>query len=165
MYLEPQYSSGRVLLAKVVLLITVLDDTYDAYGTYEELQLLTDAFERYMYMKCSISYMYLQCSISYILYLYPTLTCIYTTNIQRWDLSAMDQLRVNLKIVYEFVINLYEDFTKEMIKRGKIYASQFAKQVVSALSLSLYVYNCFIFFTSFFIKNFVKISLRKLSFK
>ncbi|KAJ8423703.1 hypothetical protein Cgig2_017696 [Carnegiea gigantea] len=31
----------------------------------------------------------------------------------------MDQLSKNMKIVYEFVINLYDDFAKEMTKKGK----------------------------------------------
>ena len=40
-YFEPEYSRGRVLLANVVILLTALDDTYDAYGTKEELELFT----------------------------------------------------------------------------------------------------------------------------
>ncbi|KAJ8420327.1 hypothetical protein Cgig2_006672 [Carnegiea gigantea] len=92
-YFEPEYSLGRISLAKVVLVITVLDDTYDAYGTLEELQLLTTAFER-------------------------------------WDLNAMDQLSENMKIVYEFVINLYDDFAKDMTKKGKPYAAEYAKELV-----------------------------------
>ncbi|KAL9244724.1 hypothetical protein vseg_018466 [Gypsophila vaccaria] len=47
MYFEPQYSFARVLLCKIFLVLSVLDDTYDAYGTFEELQLLTQAFERW----------------------------------------------------------------------------------------------------------------------
>ncbi|KAK9705669.1 hypothetical protein RND81_07G074900 [Saponaria officinalis] len=46
MYYEPQYSFARVIVAKLILVIPILDDTYDAYGTFEELQLLTDAFDR-----------------------------------------------------------------------------------------------------------------------
>ncbi|CAH8388104.1 unnamed protein product [Eruca vesicaria subsp. sativa] len=37
-YFEPEYSQARVLLANVVILLTALDDTYDAYGTKEELE-------------------------------------------------------------------------------------------------------------------------------
>ncbi|KMT06584.1 hypothetical protein BVRB_7g157540 [Beta vulgaris subsp. vulgaris] len=47
MYYEPQYSFARMLLVKVLLVISILDDTYDAYGTFEELELLTEAFERW----------------------------------------------------------------------------------------------------------------------
>ncbi|XP_021723356.1 casbene synthase, chloroplastic-like [Chenopodium quinoa] len=46
-YYEPQYSFARVLFAKFYVLLGVLDDTYDAYGTFEELEGLTDAFERW----------------------------------------------------------------------------------------------------------------------
>lgn len=46
-YYEPQYSFARTLLARFYFLLAVLDDIYDAYGTFEELQCLTDAFERW----------------------------------------------------------------------------------------------------------------------
>lgn len=50
-YSEPEYSQGRVLLANVVILLTALDDTYDAYGTKEELELFTYALEKYSFCK------------------------------------------------------------------------------------------------------------------
>ncbi|XP_010258444.1 PREDICTED: (-)-germacrene D synthase-like [Nelumbo nucifera] len=46
-YPEPQYSLGRMILTKVIAMTSVLDDTYDIYGTLEELQLFTDAIERW----------------------------------------------------------------------------------------------------------------------
>ncbi|CAH9070010.1 unnamed protein product [Cuscuta epithymum] len=42
-YFEPQYSKARVMLAKNILIVSILDDTYDAYGTIEELAVYTDA--------------------------------------------------------------------------------------------------------------------------
>ncbi|CAH9100333.1 unnamed protein product [Cuscuta europaea] len=42
-YYEPQYSKARVMLAKNILMVSILDDTYDAYGTIEELEVYTDA--------------------------------------------------------------------------------------------------------------------------
>ncbi|KAH9602228.1 hypothetical protein KSS87_000068 [Heliosperma pusillum] len=47
MYFEPQYSEARMLLIRVLLVISILDDTYDAFATFEEIQLLTRAFERW----------------------------------------------------------------------------------------------------------------------
>ncbi|XP_043702770.1 terpene synthase 10-like [Telopea speciosissima] len=44
---EPQFSKFRIEQAKVNLLITVIDDVYDVYGTLEELELFTDAVERW----------------------------------------------------------------------------------------------------------------------
>ncbi|PON48545.1 Squalene/phytoene synthase [Parasponia andersonii] len=43
MVYEPQCSNLRKDIAKVVPLITVIDDVYDVYGTLEELELFTDA--------------------------------------------------------------------------------------------------------------------------
>nr|AYV65216.1 (-)-amorpha-4,7(11)-diene synthase [Ageratina adenophora] len=44
---EPKYSLGRVFFAKVIQVGTIIDDTFDAYGTYEELLTFTDAVERW----------------------------------------------------------------------------------------------------------------------
>ena len=46
----------------------------------------------------------------------------------------MDHLSENIKIVYEFVINLYDDFAKEMTKKGKPYAAEYAKALVRRFS-------------------------------
>ncbi|KAL8262719.1 hypothetical protein R6Q59_024068 [Mikania micrantha] len=46
-YSEPKYSLGRVFLAKVIQTATIIDDTFDAYGTYEELEAFTKAVERW----------------------------------------------------------------------------------------------------------------------
>lgn len=45
-YFEPFHSHARLILTKIFMMLTVLDDTYDAYGTLEELQLFTEAIER-----------------------------------------------------------------------------------------------------------------------
>lgn len=46
-YYEPKYSLARIMLAKVIALATVLDDMYDIYATLDELQLFTEAIERF----------------------------------------------------------------------------------------------------------------------
>ena len=45
-YFEPQYAVKRKLLAKVISITSIMDDIYDVHGTFEELQLLTQAIER-----------------------------------------------------------------------------------------------------------------------
>ncbi|CAN4126553.1 unnamed protein product [Withania somnifera] len=46
-YFEPQYSQARVMLVKTIAMISIVDDTYDAYGTVEELATYTDVIQRY----------------------------------------------------------------------------------------------------------------------
>ncbi|CAI9111850.1 OLC1v1012174C1 [Oldenlandia corymbosa var. corymbosa] len=43
---EPQYSLGRIIFAKTVVALILVDDTFVAYGTSEELRAFTDAVER-----------------------------------------------------------------------------------------------------------------------
>lgn len=46
-YFEPQYSCLRMFLTKSCVWLIVIDDTFDNYGTYEELEIFTQAVERY----------------------------------------------------------------------------------------------------------------------
>ncbi|CAI9756952.1 unnamed protein product [Fraxinus pennsylvanica] len=46
-YFEPQYSHDRKMLAKLITMVSVIDDIYDIYGTLDELTLLMDAIERW----------------------------------------------------------------------------------------------------------------------
>lgn len=46
MYFEPQYSLARIMATKTLVMTSVIDDTFDAYGTIEELKLFTDAIQR-----------------------------------------------------------------------------------------------------------------------
>ncbi|KAL3537129.1 hypothetical protein ACH5RR_000495 [Cinchona calisaya] len=47
MFFEPQYSVPRIILAKTTVLLTGIDDTYDVYGTLDEIKSYTDAMERW----------------------------------------------------------------------------------------------------------------------
>ncbi|KAE8674427.1 Detected protein of unknown function [Hibiscus syriacus] len=46
-YFEPHYSIARTFLTKVICLTSLIDDIYDAYGTNEELELFTNAINRW----------------------------------------------------------------------------------------------------------------------
>ncbi|KDP25763.1 hypothetical protein JCGZ_23933 [Jatropha curcas] len=47
MYFEPQYAKARMIVSKVVLFISLIDDTIDAYATIEEIDRLLYAIERW----------------------------------------------------------------------------------------------------------------------
>ncbi|MED6124418.1 hypothetical protein PIB30_058717 [Stylosanthes scabra] len=46
-YFEPQYSRIRKILTKLISVLSIVDDTYDLYGTIDELKLFTHAIERW----------------------------------------------------------------------------------------------------------------------
>lgn len=46
-YFEPKYSFARKVYRKIFKATVLLDDTYDAYGTIEELEPLTAMFQRF----------------------------------------------------------------------------------------------------------------------
>ncbi|XP_027169611.1 (-)-germacrene D synthase-like [Coffea eugenioides] len=46
-YFEPQYGLPRKILSKVIAMASVIDDVYDVYGTYKELEIFTEAIERW----------------------------------------------------------------------------------------------------------------------
>ena len=48
---EPKYSTARRIVGKLVACISLLDDTYDAYGTVEELELFTEAIQTLISVK------------------------------------------------------------------------------------------------------------------
>ncbi|CAN1323271.1 Alpha-copaene synthase [Linum perenne] len=46
-YFEPMYSMGRRLLTKFIAILSLTDDTYDNYATFEELDVFTEAIKRW----------------------------------------------------------------------------------------------------------------------
>ena len=44
---EPQFSKCRTGLTKFVCILTAIDDIYDIYGSLEELELFTNAVNRF----------------------------------------------------------------------------------------------------------------------
>ncbi|XP_074324517.1 sesquiterpene synthase 2-like isoform X1 [Apium graveolens] len=46
-YFEPRYAKARIFLAKLISVTSIVDDTYDVYGTAEELQLFSNAIEKW----------------------------------------------------------------------------------------------------------------------
>ncbi|XVF88968.1 hypothetical protein PTKIN_Ptkin19aG0094000 [Pterospermum kingtungense] len=45
--IDPRSGKSRIIQTKVISLLTVIDDVYDVYGTLDELELFTEAVERW----------------------------------------------------------------------------------------------------------------------
>jgi (-)-alpha-terpineol synthase len=43
---EPQFGYFRRMCTRICVIITIIDDVYDVYGTLDELELFTDVIER-----------------------------------------------------------------------------------------------------------------------
>ena len=46
-FYEPKYSVNRRIFLKMIYFVTIIDDMYDAYATVDELQLFTEAIQRF----------------------------------------------------------------------------------------------------------------------
>ncbi|XP_068667804.1 terpene synthase 1-like [Aristolochia californica] len=44
---EPSYSRSRILTTKILAIVSMIDDIYDTYATFEELQPFTDVIQRW----------------------------------------------------------------------------------------------------------------------
>ncbi|GMQ02842.1 hypothetical protein CsSME_00048893 [Camellia sinensis var. sinensis] len=73
-----------------MLLLSVTDDTYDAYGTYDELKLYTNA-------------------------------------VQRWNVSAMDELLDYMKALYRALLNVCDEVDRDLAKQGRAYGVHHSK--------------------------------------
>ncbi|PHT45436.1 hypothetical protein CQW23_14594 [Capsicum baccatum] len=47
MYFEPKYNRARSMMTKVLNMGSIIDDTYDAYATFDELTAFTNAIQRW----------------------------------------------------------------------------------------------------------------------
>ncbi|KAH0777664.1 hypothetical protein KY290_009075 [Solanum tuberosum] len=90
-YFEPQYSQARVMLTKTIAMVSIVDDTFDAYGTVKELEKYTDA-------------------------------------IQRWDINEIDRLPDYMKISYKALLDLFDDYEKELSSDGRSHVVYHAKE-------------------------------------
>ena len=110
-YFEPQYVQSRRFLTKVIAMISILDDIYDAYGTIEELNLFTEAIERFDEFK------FPNIASSFKLYVILKSENYMLLFIFRWDINSIDHLPEYMKLYYVALLDLYKEIEEEMKKR------------------------------------------------
>nr|AWF79083.1 terpene synthase [Pelargonium graveolens] len=72
-YYEPHYSHARIMLTKIIGMLSIIDDTYDVYATFEETKLFTDAIQRWDCSAVEQLPDYMQIVYNFILSLYQEL--------------------------------------------------------------------------------------------
>ncbi|RXI03549.1 hypothetical protein DVH24_004201 [Malus domestica] len=120
-YFEPQYDFARMTLSKVIGLIVGIDDIYDVYGTFEELELFTEAVESTKPFGNSL-----------------TSDSIRTPKLSefRWDISAMDRLPQYMKVCYQAMLDSYTEMEEKLRNEGNLYRIHYAREAVSLTNIS-----------------------------
>ncbi|XP_042478645.1 (-)-germacrene D synthase-like isoform X2 [Macadamia integrifolia] len=101
-YFETHYSLARMILTKVIAMTSIIDDTYDVYGTLEELKLFTDAIER-------------------------------------WDISAMEQLPEYMKVISSELLHVYNEIEENLRKEGQSYRINYAREAMKRLVRAYFI--------------------------
>ncbi|KAE8125664.1 hypothetical protein FH972_020443 [Carpinus fangiana] len=91
-YFELEYLLARRILTKVLAMTSVVDDIYDAYGTLKELELFTEAIER-------------------------------------WDISAIDQLPEYMKVCYRALLDVYCEMDQK-VGEERSYRVRYAREAM-----------------------------------
>ncbi|KAL8512755.1 hypothetical protein ACS0TY_019039 [Phlomoides rotata] len=111
-YFEPEYAAARMILIKVQSLISLIHDCFDAYGTFEELQLFVDAIERWS-ITC------LDLLPDYMKIIYKALLEVFE-EIEKQMIIQGTTYRLNYgKEAVKFVVNAYFDEIKWREKKLK----------------------------------------------
>ncbi|KAL2231042.1 UNVERIFIED_CONTAM: Gamma-cadinene synthase [Sesamum indicum] len=59
---------------------------------------------------------------------------LFTEILEKWDIDELDRLPDYMKIIYKFILNLYEDYEVEAAKQGKLFAVPYAIEAVKQIA-------------------------------
>lgn len=120
---EPNFSTGRIFLSKIICLVTLVDDTFDAYGTFEELTIFTEAVARFKTMHI---YMLRKAFHRLSMFQNVHINRINGFFIFRWDIGYIDALPEYMKFIFKTLIGVYSEAEEELSKEGRSYSIQYA---------------------------------------
>ncbi|XP_056161808.1 (E,E)-alpha-farnesene synthase-like isoform X1 [Syzygium oleosum] len=101
-----RFSSLRKSLTKVIILILVIGDIYDLYGSLEELECFTGAITRLATMPPNL---YLSC-------LFSSFSLIGKSNASRWDSEQIQQLPDCMKVCFRALRDVTYDIAYDIGK-------------------------------------------------
>ncbi|XWS51961.1 hypothetical protein CRYUN_Cryun11dG0026600 [Craigia yunnanensis] len=99
-YFEPQYSLGRKMLTKVIAMASIVDDTYDSYGTYDELIIYTDAIERWDIKRMDQLPKYMKISYKALLDVYEEMEQLLTEQGRQYRVEYAKKAMIRLAQAY-----------------------------------------------------------------
>ncbi|KAJ9557488.1 hypothetical protein OSB04_012102 [Centaurea solstitialis] len=110
-YFEPKYSRSRIFFTKIIAIATILDDTFDAYGTYEELEIFTEAIQRWS----------ITCLEMLPKYMKPLYQMIMDVMIEMEEFMAKEGKSYHVKYVKESMIEYITSYMVEAKWRNEGY--------------------------------------------
>ncbi|RDX75093.1 (-)-germacrene D synthase, partial [Mucuna pruriens] len=126
---EPEHSAARKMESKLIGCISLLDDTYDAYGTIEELELLTQAIQRW--------------DISFIQSLPESMKVVFNAIVELWDeikLTTVESEKSSMvvQIVKQAFGNLARAYLVEAKWRHEVYIPTYQEYKINGAISSTY---------------------------
>ena len=113
---EPQCSDCRKSVAKMFSFVTIIDDIYDVYGTLDELELFTDAVERFVLRKELPSHQFgLFCCHDANRFIFLLISCCL-----RRDVHSINDLPDYMKLCFLALCNTINEIAYENLKEKEV---------------------------------------------
>ncbi|XP_048328538.2 valencene synthase-like [Ziziphus jujuba] len=139
MFFEPQYSLARVSVTKLASMVSIIDDTFDAHGTYEEIKLFTEAVMRWDISAKDVLPDYMKMTYQEILDIYSQFEEHIDKEGRSYGLAYSKQATIELVQAYFAEVdrfhNKYTPRVEEYISNGEVSAAYYALTTASLLCM------------------------------
>ncbi|KAF5812091.1 putative (-)-beta-caryophyllene synthase [Helianthus annuus] len=135
LYFEPKYTHARIFLAKVTSIATILDDTYDVYGTYEELKIFTEAIQRWS----------ITCIDMLPEYMKQTYQTLMDTYKEMEEIMEGEAYRLN------YAIESMKEFIRSFMVEAKWAYEEYVPTIEEHMSISIVSSGCYMLIATCFV--------------